>query len=110
SVVAEMIFYLEPNKQAEAVKLIEESSNKIASRFPFIVCEIFIVRLILFLKPWLRMKRSVVAEMIFYLEPNKQAEAVKLIEESSNKIASRLILFLKPWLRMKRYGTIDSLF
>nr|GFB12497.1 N-terminal acetyltransferase A complex auxiliary subunit NAA15 [Tanacetum cinerariifolium] len=54
-------------------------------------------------------QRSVVAEMIFYLEPNKQAEAVKLIEESSNNIASRLILFLKPWLRMKRYGTIDSL-
>ncbi|GKC35164.1 serine/threonine-protein phosphatase 6 regulatory subunit 3-like protein [Tanacetum coccineum] len=37
------------------------------------------------------MHRATVAKMIFYLEPNKKAEAVKLIEESSNNTASSLI-------------------
>ncbi|GKA67091.1 ribonuclease H-like domain-containing protein [Tanacetum coccineum] len=37
------------------------------------------------------MHRAVVAEMIFCLQPKKKAEAVKLIEESSNNTASSLI-------------------
>ncbi|GJU99846.1 serine/threonine-protein phosphatase 6 regulatory subunit 3-like protein, partial [Tanacetum coccineum] len=107
AVVAETIFCLESNKKAEAVKLIEESSNNTTSslieitqverlvryiveeapeeaekgrtfKFPFIVCEIFIVRSILFLKPWLRMKRyGTLMNLLFsFIEPEHPNSAL----------------------------------
>lgn len=35
------------------------------------------------------MHRAAVAEMVYTLEPNKKAEAIKLIEDSSNKLGSK---------------------
>ncbi|GJW18777.1 zinc finger, CCHC-type containing protein [Tanacetum coccineum] len=118
--VAEMIFYLEPNKKAEAVKLIEESSNNTASslieitqverlvryiveeapedakkgrtfKFPFIVCEIFIVRSILFLKPWLRMKRyGTLMNLLFsFIEPEHPNSALPVISVKPSAIPGR---------------------